>query len=251
MNSYRNPDAQWLGSPNFTVGRNGHDMTQPSWIVLHTMVGTADAANARFQQSSAQASATYGVKLDGSLVQWVDEANAAWANGATGRGGRGDNLDSISIEHEDNGDFNGPRTPALYAASSQLVRSICLRYNIPIDRNHIIGHRECDFAQTACPDSLDLDRIVTEAANGGDILTQAQADQLAQIWNMLYYFGDSRLPGTPKIGLIQNINDTLASLASVKTEIDAIKAELATGSSTSGTDATAIVARIEKALQSA
>lgn len=230
-----------------TPGRNGHDMTQPSWIVLHTMVGTADAANARFQQSSEQASATYGVKLDGSLVQWVDEANAAWANGATGRGGRGDNLDSISIEHEDNGDFNGPRTPALYAASSQLVRSICLRYNIPIDRNHIIGHRECDFAQTACPDSLDLDRIVN-GANEEDTLTAAQAQQLTEIWNMLYYFGDSHLPAPPKIALIQNINDSLASLASVKTELDTIKTEIEAGGTI---DSTAVLARIEKALQSA
>src|SRR5438477_7895736 len=104
MQSYRNPRAHWLGSPNYSAGRNGHDMSQPSWVVLHTMVGSEAAADARFQQSGEQASATYGVRLDGAVVQWVDEADAAWANGATGRGGKGDNLDSISIEHEDDGD---------------------------------------------------------------------------------------------------------------------------------------------------
>lgn len=163
MDSYRDPNATWLGSPSFTPGRDGHDMTQPSWIVLHTMVGTVAGANARFQQLSEQASATYGIGLDGHRYQWVDEADAAWANGATGRGGKGDNLDSISIEHEDGGDYTGPRTPALYAASSQLVYEIARRYGIPLDRDHVIGHRECDFAQTSCPDSLDVDFIVRGA----------------------------------------------------------------------------------------
>lgn len=163
MRSYRDPKATWFGSPNFTPGRDGHDMTQPSWIVLHTMVGTVQGANARFQQSSEEASATYGIGLDGRLYQWVDEADAAWANGATGQGGKGDNLDSISIEHEDDGDFDGPRTPALYAASAQLVYEIANRYGVPLDRDHVIGHRECDFAQTSCPDGLDVDGILRAA----------------------------------------------------------------------------------------
>lgn len=167
MQSYRNPKAQWLGSPNFSPNRNGHDMTQPSWIVIHTMVGSLASANSRFQQSSQQASATYGVSLKGEIVQWVDEGDGAWANGATGRGGKGDNLDSISIEHEDNGDYNGPRTPELYAASAWLVHDICQRYAVPIDRAHVIGHRECDFSSTACPDALDVNRIVAAAAAGG------------------------------------------------------------------------------------
>ena len=164
MNSYRNPAARWLGSPNFSLDRQGHDLSPPSWIVLHTMVGTVAGANARFQQSSEQASAHYGVGLDGHLVQWVDEKDGAWANGATGQGGIGDNLDSVSIEHEDGGDFDGPRTPQLYAASAVLVAELCQRYGIPPDREHVIGHRECDFANTRCPDALDVERIVRDAA---------------------------------------------------------------------------------------
>lgn len=163
MLSHRNPAALWLGTPNFTPGRAGHDMSQPSWVVLHTMVGTVGQAAARFSQASEQASATYGVGLDGRYYQWVDEADAAWANGATGQGGKGDNLDSISIEHEDAGDYDGPRTPALYVASAALVRDVCLRYGVPLDRDHVIGHRECDFASTSCPDGLDVDRIVAMA----------------------------------------------------------------------------------------
>lgn len=163
MNSYRDPDATWLGSPNFTPDRAGHDMSPPSWVVLHTMVGTLAGAAARFAMAREMASAHYGVGLDGRLWQWVDERDAAWTNGATGRGGLGDNLDSITIEHEDGGDFDGPRTPELYARSAQLVASVCTRYGMPIDREHVIGHRECDFASTRCPDALDVDRIVRDA----------------------------------------------------------------------------------------
>ncbi len=164
MQSYRNPAALWFGSPNFTPDRDGHDMNaQPAYVVLHTMVGTVASANNRFQKPAEKASATYGVGLDGRLYQWVDEKDAAWANG-TLVDNPGSNMDSISIEHEDDGDYNGPRTPQLYEASARLVRDICQRYGIPIDRQHVIEHRECATAHTSCPDALDVDRIVRTAA---------------------------------------------------------------------------------------
>lgn len=197
MQSYRNPKAQWLGSPNFSPNRNGHDMTQPSWIVIHTMVGSLASANSRFQQSSQQASATYGVGLDGHIVEWVDERDAAWANGATGRGGKGDNLDSISIEHEDNGDYNGPRTPELYAASAWLVHDICQRYAVPIDRGHVIGHRECDFSSTACPDALDVNRIVAAAAAGGSDMSAKAEEQINEIHDVLFKNSEFDWQGAP------------------------------------------------------
>ena len=172
MNSYRAPNAQWLGSPSYTPNRSGHEMSvQPSYVVIHTMVGSVASANARFQQANQQASAHYGVALDGHLVQWVDERDAAWH-----AGNYGINLDSIGIEHEDNGDYNGVRTDALYGASAALVRSICQRYNIPIDRAHIRPHKEVSDAPTACPDALDVDRIIHIAAGGVLPLTSQGED---------------------------------------------------------------------------
>lgn len=126
------------------------------------MVGTEGAANARFQNPAQQASANYGVRLDGSIVCWVHEVDTAYANG-TYYDNPGANVDSISIEHEDNGDYNGPRTPALYEASAQLVADICNRRSIPVDRTHIIKHLECFQAATACPDALNVDGIVIRA----------------------------------------------------------------------------------------
>ena len=129
-----------------------------SYIILHTMVGTIASANARFQQAAQQASAHYGVGLDGRLVQWVKEQDAAWHAGNFEM-----NLDSIGIEHEDKGDYNGPRTPALYESSAQLVAAICKRYGIPCNRTYIRMHKEVSDAPTACPDSLNVDGIVRRA----------------------------------------------------------------------------------------
>lgn len=204
-------------------------MSQPSWIVLHTMVGTMAGADARFQQSSQQASAHYGVGLDGRLVQWVDEKDAAWTNGATGRGGAGDNLDSITIEHEDGGDYNGPRTPALYAASSALVRDVCLRYGVPIDRQHVIGHRECEYAQTSCPDALDVDRIVAAAAREDD-MTPEQDALLREIRAILATgsYPSVGLPdGRPDPWITSFLKDiSWVQLAKIQGELDALQLAL-------------------------
>jgi hypothetical protein len=167
------PWATWVpGIPNYTPGRAGHNMYEdPRFIVLHTMVGWESSARARFMQPAQQASSTYGITLKGELVQYVDERDGPWTNG-TIYGPVGGNLDSITIEHEDGGDYNGPRTPELYAASARAVRNIADEYGIPLDRSHVVyphelGHRECSDASTACPDSLDLDRIIREALGGG------------------------------------------------------------------------------------
>src|SRR4029077_9651795 len=93
--------VRWVGSPNFTPGRAGHNPNWTpadpnSWIVMHTMVGTMAGTVAAFQSPARQASSTYGVGLDGSIVQFVKETDAAWANG-TYADNPGSNLDSISI----------------------------------------------------------------------------------------------------------------------------------------------------------
>lgn len=187
MNSYRDPVALWLASPNFWLDREGHDMAiQPAYVVIHTMVGTIASANSRFQIPSEGASAHYGVGLDGRLVQWVDEKDAAWHAGNAGI-----NLDSIGIEHEDGGLYNDPRPDALYAASAALVRRICLRYAIPIDRAHIREHREVSDAPTACPDALDIDRIVAAAAAGED-MTPEEHNMLQGLFNG-WFIDDTKL----------------------------------------------------------
>jgi len=151
--------AQFVGpvpASNYLAGRAGHSMQfvnagDPAYVVIHTMVGTIASADGRFKSPAAQVSAHYGVGLDGRVVQWVDEADTAFHAGNWEM-----NLNSVGIEHEDNGDYNGPRSDALYQSSSSLVADICGRYGIPIDRAYVMRHNEVA--------GLDIDRIVAMAA---------------------------------------------------------------------------------------
>lgn len=140
------------------TGNYDESRTPIDRIVLHTMDGAWQGAAARFDNPLSKVSAHYGVKLDGSYIHWLEETFTAYANGNYPMNQR-----AISIEHEDGGDYNGVRPDALYAASAKLVRDICLFYNIPVDRTHILKHSEVSDNPTACPDALDVDRIVREA----------------------------------------------------------------------------------------
>jgi hypothetical protein len=138
-------------------------------IIIHTMVGTAASAASRFYNPASKVSAHYGILLDGSLWHWVDEDNTAYHSGNYVMNQR-----SIGIEHEDNGDYNGVRTDALYATSAKLVKDICNFYKIPIDRDHILKHSQ--IIATGCPDALDIERIVREASGAVNPLAKLQVD---------------------------------------------------------------------------
>lgn len=126
-------------------------------IVIHSIVGSLESATARFNNPEAKVSTHYGIGLDGRIIQWVPEDHVAYANSNYTV-----NQSAISIEHEDNGDSYGPRTDILYQKSAQLVHELCTYYELPINRDIIIRHREVPAA-TACPAGLDIDRIVREA----------------------------------------------------------------------------------------
>ncbi len=179
MTSYRDAAATWKGpienmtpdrrerlnpaDPNSDNNGPSYDLKAAGLVVIHTMDGTADGADARFKNPSAtqpggQASAHYGVRLDGSLWQWVDEKDAAWHAGNWEVNRR-----SIGIEHEDGGRPNDLRPDALYAASAKLVADICHRYGWPVDTDHVKPHHEVSIAPTACPDALDVARVVRQA----------------------------------------------------------------------------------------
>src|SRR5205809_2796433 len=121
---------------NYTVGRLGYKI---SGVIIHTIVGTLGAADATFANPARGASAHYGVACDGSVIhQYVGEGNIAWHCGrfypdASHPLG---NVNTVGIEHCDDGQPNAPRSDGLYTASAQLVREICARYGIPLDRSH-------------------------------------------------------------------------------------------------------------------
>lgn len=167
------PGIDWIPSPNYSPNRDGHNpvwtAADPStWIVCHTMVGWKSFTIQAFQTVARQASSHYLVGLDGSITQMVREADGAWTNG-TYANNPGSNLDSITIECEDGGNYNGPRTPEMYRALALLIADISKRRGVPLVHRGVgggvLGHHECSGAQTSCPDSLNVDGAIAAAIN--------------------------------------------------------------------------------------
>ncbi|MGI9020466.1 MAG: N-acetylmuramoyl-L-alanine amidase [Solirubrobacterales bacterium] len=154
-------------APNFEPGRDGE---RPRAIVLHTTDGKWEGTLAWFANPESGVSAHYLVGLDGRLVRLVDEADTARHAGrvlrptATLAQGMADlNSVTIGIELCDEGDPGGVARPhAQYLAAARLVADIAARWEIPLDRDHVIGHNEV-FAEKTCPGNLDVERVVREA----------------------------------------------------------------------------------------
>lgn len=152
---------------NYTNGRLGYGV---NGIIIHTIVGSLASADGAFQSAARGASAHYGIPYNGyadsPIHQYVGEGNTAWHCGRFYPDAANPlaNTNTIGIEHADNGAYNSPRPDGLYVVTSQQVKDDCLRFGIPIDRAHIRKHKEVSVLATACPDSLDIDRIVAMAA---------------------------------------------------------------------------------------
>ncbi len=147
----------WIGSSNYTLGRNGQSIKH---IVVHHMDGTLSATDSVFQDTSRNTSAHYGVGQS-EIHQYVKEKDTAYH-----AGNWNENLQSIGIEHEDFASDNF--SDAVYASSAALIKDICTRYDLPISRATIHPHNE--FVATACPGTLDIDRLINEATKPeGDV----------------------------------------------------------------------------------
>ena len=182
----------WVGSPNHYNGRGGYHVDH---ITLHVMVGYLTSTDNFFQLPGSSASAHYGVGGDGTIHQYVSEADGSWsdANYAS-------NNSTISVEHE--GGMEGvPCTQACMDASAALCADIARRYGW----NHLWHdglngniwlHREVPGTNHAgCPDlapnGLDVNYVINKAnqlLGGGDNMTNA-----GDVWN--YGIGENGTPG--------------------------------------------------------
>lgn len=128
-------------------------------IALHTEVGFKTGTEGTFNNPQSHVSAHYGINQDGSVDHFLEEFYTAYHAGEISFNRR-----SIGIEHEDFGKPNSERPDALYEKSSLLVADICKYWGIPCDSNHIFRHQNVPGSSTACPDSLDTNRIISRAA---------------------------------------------------------------------------------------
>jgi N-acetylmuramoyl-L-alanine amidase len=158
--------VKWRPSPNFTPGRGGY---KPDVIVIHVMEGTLAGTDSWFTSEASNVSAHYGIGINRAVHQYVQETDQAWHAGRVDRpsaavvkqrSGVNPNRYTIGIEHEGTASSVWPDT--MYEDSARLVASIAAKWDIPIDRAHIVGHREIYAAKT-CPGAGDVDRIVRMA----------------------------------------------------------------------------------------
>ena len=126
----------------FTPARAGffsHGRSQAiDRVVIHTTEGSYAGAISWFRSASNpyRTSAHYVIRSsDGEITQMVAEEDTAHHV-------RSWNSRSIGIEHEAISSQSSWFTDAMYRASAALVRDVCLRHGIPMDRAHIVGHNE-------------------------------------------------------------------------------------------------------------
>lgn len=119
------------------------------YIVLHTTQGSYAGAISWFQNPSANVSAHYVIRsADGQVTQTVREQDVAWHAGNWTY-----NLQSIGIEHEGWVGQTGWYTDPMYRSSAMLVRHLADKYDIPLDRQHILGHSDVPGATHTDPGS--------------------------------------------------------------------------------------------------
>ncbi|GAA2473003.1 N-acetylmuramoyl-L-alanine amidase [Actinocorallia cavernae] len=131
------PPAEWTPASTSNYTDSGRPGTYAiDRVIIHVTQETYANTLAIFQNPEKQVTAHYVVRsADGHVAQCVRESDIAWHAGNWSY-----NTRSVGIEHEGWVDQPSYFTNALYEQSAKLTASICDRYGIPKDREHIIGH---------------------------------------------------------------------------------------------------------------
>jgi hypothetical protein len=109
----------------------------PEKVVIHVLDGgTYDDDISHWHTGSSCTPPHYVIKSDGEITQMVAEKYMAQ------HAGPGGNPTMIGIEHDGTDADSANFGETMYVASAALVRDICSRNAIAVDRAHIIGHDE-------------------------------------------------------------------------------------------------------------
>lgn len=148
-------------SNNYKIGRNGYSI---KYITIHHMAGvlTAQQCGNIFKNGNRQTSSHYGVGKDGSIGQYVDEANTAYANGNWKA-----NCEAITIEiSNSSASGNYPVSEVTLNKAIQLIADIAKRNNLgKLEKGkNLTWHRM--YKSTTCPGEYllsKMDYIIAEA----------------------------------------------------------------------------------------
>ena len=132
--------AVWNPAASCNYSNSSRGIGDVDKIIIHTAQGTYAGTISWFQNCAASVSTHYVVSTQGDVTQMVEEEDVGWHVSCwNGR--------SIGIEHE--GYVSQPSvyyTTAMYSGSAALVADILSSWNLPVDRNSVMGHVEIDPA---------------------------------------------------------------------------------------------------------
>ncbi|MFD3928014.1 N-acetylmuramoyl-L-alanine amidase [Streptomyces sp. NPDC058614] len=164
--------AQWVAASSANWRRADRpDDYGIDRVIIHVTQGSFASAVKVFQDPGHGAAAHYIVGQDGRITQMIRELDVAYH-----AGNREFNERSVGIEHEGFVDRPQDFTDAMYEASARLTARICARYDIPVDREHIIGHVEVPGIDHTDPGPhWDWDRYIPLVRQALAAQTQTQA----------------------------------------------------------------------------
>jgi len=167
---------RWIGCApeNFRAGRAAG--LPPSAIVLHRSGGSLSDLRARFADPVSSVSAHYAVGLDGSVHQYVSEADTAFHAGMIVeptwpglREGINPNLYTFGIDQEASPTNGWPE--AQRTATATLIAEIASRWSIPLSEETVVPHRAIR-ASARCPDAAyPFDEVLERARARGVVST--------------------------------------------------------------------------------
>jgi len=127
-------------SNNYTVSNRPYSNVIDK-VVIHVAQGSWSSAVNWFQNQYSGVTTHYTVRSsDGFAAQSVREKDIAWHAGNWFY-----NQTSIGIEHEGYVADLKWFTEAMYDSSARLTAYLCIKYLIPIDRAHIVGHVQVPY----------------------------------------------------------------------------------------------------------
>ncbi|MFA7204195.1 MAG: peptidoglycan recognition family protein [Candidatus Caldatribacteriota bacterium] len=189
-------------SPNFTKGRKGNKIIA---IVSHQTAGRGLGSLTWLCNPVSQASAHYLILRDGTIYQLVKDENSAWHAGIVNKpswkfyNSINPNYLTIGIEHECYPEVGGDGnlTEQQYKATLWLHKQLIQKYNIPIDKDHLIGHYQIDsINRPNCPGkAFPWDKLMKDLTSGviDDMLEKWQEDM-----------GKNAVKSLAKIGLLNS-----------------------------------------------
>jgi N-acetyl-anhydromuramyl-L-alanine amidase AmpD len=141
------PDTTWYPAHPDNYSDAERTRADIKYIVVHTTQGSWSGSFSWFQNRAAKVSAHFVIRSDdGRIAQCVRGSDIAWHAGNWTF-----NQQSIGIEHEGYIDDPGWYTDEMYRASARLAAFLVNRWDIPINRTHIIGHNEVPGADHRDP----------------------------------------------------------------------------------------------------